>query len=64
MKEMIDVFQMNEISPETRARIIIKIGRLVNDQFGSNITEGIVYELVSLLEPDNEHLPDIKTRII
>jgi len=47
---------MTEIAPETRAKIIIKLGNAINYQYGANITEGIVFELVSILEPDNEIL--------
>lgn len=58
MKEIIDVFRMEELQPKTRAKIIIQLGRLINDQFGSNITEPIVYELVSVLEPENPIIKD------
>ena len=53
MKEIIDVFRMNEISPKTRAIIIIKLGQAINDEHSSNITEAIVHELVSILDPEN-----------
>lgn len=56
MKEIVEVFRMTEIEPKTRAMIIIKLGRLLNDQMGMNITEPIVYELVKLLDKDNEIL--------
>lgn len=56
MKELIEVFRMVEIEPKTRAKIIIKLGRAVNDQMGMNISEPIVYELVKLLDPENEEL--------
>lgn len=58
MKELIDVFRMNEIDPKTRARIIIKLGKAINYEYASNLTEGIVFELVSILDPDNEILKD------
>ena len=58
MKEIIEVFRMSEISAKVRARIIIKLGRGINDQMGMNVTEPIVYELVSLLEPTNPILKD------
>ena len=53
MNDLITVFRMTEIKPETRAKIIIRLGRLINDQYGSNITEALVYELVSLLDHKN-----------
>lgn len=56
MKELIEVFRMNEIAAKTRARIIIKLGIAINDQQGRNITEPIVYELVQILDPENEIL--------
>lgn len=58
MKELIDVFRMNEIDPKTRARIIIKLGKAINYEYAANLTEGIVFELVSILDPDNEILKD------
>ena len=54
MNALIEVFRMTEISPETRARIIIQLGRCINDEHGMNLTEAIVYELVTQLEPNNE----------
>ena len=56
MKELIEVFKMNDLSVETRVRIIIKLGQLINNQFGSNLTEPIVFELVRILDPENEIL--------
>ena len=56
MKEIIEVFRMNEVDPKIRAKIIIKLGRGINDQMGMNLTEPIVYELVKLLDPQNDIL--------
>lgn len=56
MKNLIEVFRMTEIDPKTRAQIIIKLGRAINDQMGMNITEPLVYELVKLLDSDNDIL--------
>ena len=53
MHELIEVFRMNEVSIATRCKIIIKLGRTINDEHGMNITEPLVYELVKLLDPDN-----------
>lgn len=58
MKSIIDVFRMEEVSKETRAKIIIKLGRAINGQYAMNITEGLVFELVSILDPNNEILTD------
>lgn len=56
MKELIEIFRMNELSKETRTRLIIKLGRAINNEMGGNFTESIVYELVSILDPQNEIL--------
>ena len=56
MKDLIEVFRMVEISEKLRAKIIIKMGNLINHQYSDNITEGVVYELVSILDPENEIL--------
>ena len=47
---------MEEVKPKTRASIIIKLGRAINDQYAMNITEPLVYELVKQLDPDNEEI--------
>lgn len=54
MKELIEVFKMDEVSIDVRCRIIIKLGQAINFQYGMNITEPIVYELVKLLDPENK----------
>lgn len=54
MKDLIEVFRMDEIKPKTRARIIVKLGRLINEEYRSNITEPLVAELVYILDPHNE----------
>ena len=56
MKELIEVFRMTEIDQKIRAKIIIKLGLVINHQMAMNITEPIVYELVKLLDPKNEIL--------
>jgi len=58
MKSLIDVFRMDEIDPKTRAKIIIRLGAAINDQYMRNITEPLVYELVSILDPENTILKD------
>ncbi|MBS5907857.1 MAG: hypothetical protein KIC84_11590 [Dysgonomonas mossii] len=58
MKAIIDVFRMEEVSKETRAKIIIQLGRAINAEYAMNITEGLVFELVSILDPNNEILTD------
>ena len=56
MKSLIEVFRMEEVSKETRVKIIIKLGHAINYQYGANVTEGIIFELVSILDPNNDIL--------
>jgi hypothetical protein len=58
MNALIEVFRMTEISAENRAKVIIKLGDAINYQYGSNVTEPLVYELVSILDPSNAILKD------
>lgn len=58
MEALIEVFKMEMIKPATRAKIIIKLGGAINNKYAANITEPIVFELVSLLDPDNKILKD------
>ena len=53
MKSLIEVFRMTEISPKVRASIIIRLGQAINNQYGMNLTEPLVYELVLFLDPEN-----------
>lgn len=55
---IMDVFNMDNVNSETRARLIIKLGRAINHEMGMNITEELVYELVSLIDPQNPILKD------
>lgn len=54
MKELIEIFRMNEVSIPVRCRIIIQLGEAINAQYSSNITEPLVYELVKQLDPENK----------
>lgn len=58
MKELIEVFRMNEVSIGVRCRIIIQLGIAINAEHGMNITEPLVYELVKQLDPENK---DVET---
>lgn len=53
MKELIDVFRMTEISVAVRCKLIVEIGSLINAQYGSNVTESLVLELVRTLDPNH-----------
>lgn len=60
MNDLIAVFRMKELSVVTRIKIIKKLGSAINSQYGSNLTEALVYELVIALDPldeikDSEH---------
>lgn len=56
MSALIDVFRMDEIEKKTRSSLIIRLGIAINNEMGGNYTEPLVYELVKLLDPDNEIL--------
>jgi hypothetical protein len=58
MKSLIEVFRMNEVKPNTRANIIVRLGKAINDQYKMNLTEPLVYELVKQLDPKNKILTD------
>lgn len=49
---------MSELSEKTRAKIIIKLGLLLNYKMSSNISEPIVCELVAILDPENKIFSD------
>lgn len=55
---LIEVFKMDQISPARRASLIIKLGLAINDDFDADVTSGVVYELVSILDPSNKILED------
>jgi len=54
MKSLIEVFRMTEVSNKVRANIIVKLGRAINDEYGMNITEPLVAELVYQLDAEHE----------
>lgn len=58
MKELIDVFRMEEISAEVRAYMIIELGKFVNMRYSTNVSEPLVYKLVSMLSPNHRILED------
>jgi hypothetical protein len=53
MRDLIDVFRMSELPTKTRADLIVKIGEFINGKYGMNISEPVVFELVSILEPQH-----------
>ena len=56
MNALIEVFRMTEISAQTRVKVLIKLGNLINYQYGANVTEPLIYELVKLLDPKNKEI--------
>lgn len=58
MKSLIEVFKMDVIPKKQRVDVIIKLGRAINNQYGMSLTEPLVYELVKILDPQNELLQD------
>lgn len=49
MGDLIDVFRMTEVSKETRIKIITKLGAAINLEYGMNITEDLVEELIEAI---------------
>ena len=58
MKELIDIFRMSEVSIPIRIRLIMRLGEAINREYGMNLTEELVYELVKTLDPENK---DVET---
>jgi myosin-crossreactive antigen len=58
ISSLIDVYRMEEIDPKTRAKIIHKLGMAIDDSYGMSITPPIVYQLVKLLDPENQIFQD------
>ncbi len=54
MESLIQIFRMNELTVETRIKIIKSLGVAINNQLGGNFTESIVCELVIALDPAND----------
>ena len=50
MRDLIEIFKMTEITVDTRIRLLKKMVNIVNMQYGSNVAEPIVEELVQALE--------------
>jgi hypothetical protein len=50
MEELIAIYKMDEIKVETRIKLLIKIGELINFKYASNVTEPLIIELIMLLD--------------
>lgn len=64
MQSIIEVFRMNEISPQTRADIISKLGELINHEYACNITEPLVYELIKQLVPNHPRIAQLEKSLL
>jgi hypothetical protein len=53
MNDLVVVFRMSELSAASRIRVIKELGKLINHEYASNITEPLVYELVIALDPND-----------
>tara|TARA_R110000772_G_scaffold239773_1_gene351860 strand:+ start:410 stop:571 length:162 start_codon:yes stop_codon:yes gene_type:complete len=53
MKEVIAVFEMKNISDDTKIKVLRKLGRALNDEYAMNWTGEIIDELVDILEAKN-----------
>jgi hypothetical protein len=53
MKDLIEIFKMNELSVQVRINLLIKLGRAINYEYGTNFTEPVVLELVRILDPNH-----------
>lgn len=54
MESIIQIFRMSELSIETRISIMKKLGAAINRQYGSNLTEELIIELILALDPERE----------
>jgi hypothetical protein len=61
MNALIEVYRMDEVSVKTRIRLLKKLSTAINFQYGANVTEELVIELILLLDKNysfqnDEHL--------
>lgn len=58
MSSIIEIYRMTELKPVTRANVMIKLGRAINDEYSMNLTNDLVGELIATLDvslSDLEH---------
>lgn len=53
MQSLIEIFRMTEVSAKVRCELLVKLGDAINMQYGSNLTEPLVLELVRTLDPNH-----------
>lgn len=58
VSDLIEIYRMTEISVATRCKLLIKAGQLINNQYASNITEPLLFELLMLLDSNHPMLQD------
>jgi len=56
MQELIEVFRMKELTVDTRAKILIELGKLINFKYARNITEPLIYELIKTMDLKSDFL--------
>lgn len=55
---LMDVYNAENISDPVKCRMIIKLGRAINDSNGMNLTQELVYELIKNIDPAHEIMTD------
>lgn len=50
MKELLEIFNVEELSLEARIKIINKMINVLNDQVGANIYDEVAHELCNALD--------------
>ena len=55
MKELLEIFNMDELKVETRKRLLKKMGEIINYKYAANICEPIIEELTNILESKNNN---------
>lgn len=63
ISSIIEVFRMQEITPLTRGKILIKLGFAINHEMCGNITERLINELLIALNLDKSSCKEVKEYI-
>jgi len=54
MEDLIAVFNMDQLSVETRIRVLKKLCTAINYKYAANVCEPITIELILILDPSKE----------
>lgn len=46
---VIDIYRMDELKPETKAKILLQLGKAINNEYGMNLTNALIKELLETL---------------